>query len=109
MYFYKQGNVKEVIYMTAIKLSDQGLSETLLGLVDAVLQEFRKKVPYITNIYIVNHTMLVHTTETLQLKFSIKSVNPKVQSLCVKITMSPVAEKIGVTEKVLLQNILFKV
>ena len=78
MYFYKQGNVKEVVYMTAIKLSDQGLSETLLGLVDAVLQEFRKKVPYITNIVnIVNHTMLVHTTETLQLKFSIKSVNPK--------------------------------
>ena len=30
----------------------QGLSETLLGLVDAVFGEFRKENPYITNVYI---------------------------------------------------------
>ena len=29
-----------------------GLSETLLGLVDAVFGEFRKENPYITNVYI---------------------------------------------------------
>ena len=32
MFFYKrQGNVREVVYMTAIIKSDKGLSETLLG------------------------------------------------------------------------------
>ena len=41
----------EVVYMTAITQSDEGLSETLLGLVDAVLGEFQKENPYITNIY----------------------------------------------------------
>ena len=56
--------------MTAITQSDEGLSETLLGLVDAVLGEFQKENPYITNIYILNKKMLVHTTETLQLSSS---------------------------------------
>ena len=37
--------------MTAITQSDEGLSETLLGLVDAVLGEFQKENPHITNIY----------------------------------------------------------
>ena len=37
-FFYKQqGNVREVVYMRAITQSDEGLSETLLGLVDALL------------------------------------------------------------------------
>ena len=37
--------------MTAITQSDEGLSETLLGLVDAVLGEFQKENPYIINTY----------------------------------------------------------
>ena len=101
VFLYKQGNVREVVYVKAITLRDKGLSETLEGLVDAVLQE--------SPIYIVNQIMLVHTKETLHLKFSMKSVNPKIQSLCVMITTSPVVEKIAVTGKVLLQNILFAV
>ena len=36
-FLYKQGNVREVVYMRAITQSDEGLSETLLGLVDALL------------------------------------------------------------------------
>ena len=51
--FYKQqGNDREVVYMTAIMQIDEELSEKLLGLVDAVLGEFRKENPYITNMYI---------------------------------------------------------
>ena len=34
--------------MTAVTRSDEGLSETLLGLVNAVLGEFRKENPYVT-------------------------------------------------------------
>ena len=47
--------------------------------------------------------------ETLQLKFSMKSINPKIQGLCNMITTSPVEEKIGVTGKVLLENTFFEV
>ena len=52
MLFHKQqGNVREVVYMTAVMQSKEELSETLLGLVDSVLGEFRKENPYITNMY----------------------------------------------------------
>ena len=64
---------------------------------------------HISPIFIVNQIMLVHTMETLQLKFSMKSVNPKIQSLCNMIATSPVVEKISVTGKVLLENIFFEV
>ena len=52
MFIYtQQGNVKGVVHMTAVTQSGERLSETLLGLVDAVLGEFRKEYPYITNMY----------------------------------------------------------
>ena len=37
--------------MTAVTRSDEGLSGTLLGLVDALLGEFRKGNPYMTKLY----------------------------------------------------------
>ena len=46
--YTQQSHVREVVYMTAATRSDKRLSETLLGLVDAV---FRKENPYITNMY----------------------------------------------------------
>ena len=53
MFFYKQqGNAREVTYMKAVTQSDEGLSETLLRLIDARFGEFRKENPYITNMYI---------------------------------------------------------
>ena len=51
----------------------------------------------------VNTTGSYHRNFTA-FKFSIKSINPKVQSLCVMITMRPIVEKISVTGKVLLQK-----
>ena len=106
VFFYKQGNVREVVDVTAVTLNWQ---ETLLGLADAVQWEFRKKNPYITNIYSKSNNAGSYTMETLQLKFSMKSINPKIQSLCNMITTSPVEEKIGVTGKVLLENTFFEV
>ena len=46
----------EVVYMTAITQSDKGLSETLLGLVDAVLGEFRKENLYHQYTSIISRT-----------------------------------------------------
>ena len=85
VFFYKQGNVREVVDVTAVTLNWQ---ETLLGLADAVQWEFRKKNPYITNIYSKSNNAGSYTMETLQLKFSMKSINPKIQSLCNMITTS---------------------
>ena len=73
--------------MTAITQSDEGLSETLLGLVDAVLGEFQKENPYITNIYTKYENAGSYHRNFAAFKFSIKSVNPKVQNLCVMITV----------------------
>ena len=87
-FFYKQqGNVREVVYMTAITQSDKGLSDTLLGLVDVVLGKFRRENPYITNMYIKSENAASHQRNFAASMF-IKSVNPKVQSLCIMITMS---------------------
>ena len=106
VFFYKQGNVRDVVDVTAVTLNWQ---ETLLGLADAVQWEFRKKNPYITNIYSKSNNAGSYTMETLQLKFSMKSINPKIKSLCNMIKTSPVVEKIDVTGKVLLENTFFEV
>ena len=91
MLFYKQqGNVREVVYMTAVMQSKEGLSETLLGLVDSVLREFRKENPYITNMYFKSENAGSYHINFTAFKFSIKSVNSKVQSLCIMIIMSPI-------------------
>ena len=86
----QQGNVRQVVYMTAITWSDEGLSETLLVLVDAVLGEFRKENPFIVNMYIKLENAGSYYRSFAAFKFSIKPVNPKVRSLCVMITMSPI-------------------
>ena len=91
MFFCKrQVNIREIVYMTAITWSDQGLSETMLGLVDAVLGEFRKENPCIANMYITLENTGSYYRNFAAFKFSIKPVNPKVQSLCIMITMSPI-------------------
>ena len=87
-FFYKQqGNVREAVYMTAITQNDEGLSEILLGLVDAVL---RRENPYITNTYTKLENAGSYHRNLAAFKFSKKPVNPKVEGLCVMITMSPV-------------------
>ena len=73
--------------MAAITQSDEGLSETLLGLLEAVLGELRKQNSYITNMYIKSENA---SSYHRNFKFSIKSINPNVQSLCPMIAMSPV-------------------
>ena len=85
------------------------LSETLVGLVDAVLGEFTKENPFITKMYIKWENTGSYHRNFAAFKFSIKSVNPKVQRLCVMITMSPIVGKISVTGKVLLWKILFEI
>ena len=91
MFFCKrQVNIREIVYMTAITWSDEGLSETMLGLVDAVLGEFRKENPCIANMYITLENTGSYYRNFAAFKFSIKPVNPKVQSLCIMITMSPI-------------------
>ena len=91
MFFCKrQVNIREIVYMTAITWSDEGLSETILGLVDAVLGEFRKENPCIANMYITLENTGSYYRNFAAFKFSIKPVNPKVQSLCIMITMSPI-------------------
>ena len=91
MFFCKrQVNIREIVYMTAITWSDEGLSETILGLVDAVLGEFRKENPCIANMYIKLENAGSYYRNFAAFKFSIKPVNPKVQSLCIMITMSPI-------------------
>ena len=91
MFFCKrQVNIREIVYMTAITWSDEGLSETMLGLVDAVLGEFRKENPCIANMYINLENTGSYYRNFAAFKFSIKPVNPKVQSLCIMITMSPI-------------------
>ena len=91
MFFCKrQVNIREIVYMTAITWSDEGLSETMLGLVDAVLGEFRKENPCIANMYIKLENAGSYYRNFAAFKFSIKPVNPKVQSLCIMITMSPI-------------------
>ena len=82
----QQGNDREVVYMTAITQIDEELSETLLGLVDAVLGEFRKENPYITNMYIKSENAGSYHRNFATFKVSIKSVNPKVQSSCIMIS-----------------------
>ena len=79
------------------------------GYVDAVLREFRKKNPYITSMYGKSDNVGSYHGNFAAFKSSIKSVNPKVQSLCVMMTMSSIVERIGVTGKVLLLKILFEV
>ena len=74
--------------MTAITRSDKGLSDTPLGLVDVVLGKFRRENPYITNMYIKSENAASYHRNLAASMFSIKSVNPKVQSLCIMITMS---------------------
>ena len=66
--YTQQSHVWEVVYMTAATRSDKGLSETLLGLVDAVFSSYHRYFA--------------------AFKFSIKPVNLKV-SLCI-ITTSPI-------------------
>ena len=91
MFFCKrQVNIREIVSMTAITWSDEGLSETMLGLVDAVLGEFRKENPCIANMYIKLENAGSYYRNFAAFKFSIKPVNPKVQSLCIMITMSPI-------------------
>ena len=92
MFFYKQqGNAREVAYMKAVTQSDEGLSETLLGLIDARFGEFRKENPYITNMYInKSENAGSYHRNFAAFKFSITPANPKVQSLCVMITMNPI-------------------
>ena len=91
MFFCKrQVNIREIVYMTAITWSDEGLSETMLGLLDAVLGEFRKENPCIANMYITLENTGSYYRNFAAFKFSIKPVNPKVQSLCIMITMSPI-------------------
>ena len=91
MFFCKrQVNIREIVYMTAITWSDEGLSETMLGLLDAVLGEFRKENPCIANMYIKLENAGSYYRNFAAFKFSIKPVNPKVQSLCIMITMSPI-------------------
>ena len=91
MFFCKrQVNIREIVSMTAITWSDEGLSETMLGLVDAVLGEFRKENPCIANMYITLENTGSYYRNFAAFKFSIKPVNPKVQSLCIMITMSPI-------------------
>ena len=85
--FHKQqGNDREVVYMTAIMQIDEELSETLLGLVDAVLGEFRNENPYITNMYIKSENAGSYHRNFAIFKVSMKSVNPKVQSSCIMIS-----------------------
>ena len=86
----RQVNIREIVYMTAITWSDEGLSETMLGLLDAVLGEFRKENPCIANMYITLENTGSYYRNFAAFKFSIKPVNPKVQSLCIMITMSPI-------------------
>ena len=91
MFFCKrQVNIREIVSMTAITWSDEGLSETMLGLVDAVLGEFRKENPCIANMYINLENTGSYYRNFAAFKFSIKPVNPKVQSLYIMITMSPI-------------------
>ena len=91
MFFCKrQVNIREIVSMTAITWSDEGLSETMLGLLDAVLGEFRKENPCIANMYIKLENAGSYYRNFAAFKFSIKPVNPKVQSLCIMITMSPI-------------------
>ena len=91
MFFYKQqGNAREVTYMKAVTQSDEGLSETLLRLIDARFGEFRKENPYITNMYIKSENAGSYHRNFAAFKFSITPANPKVQSLCVMITMNPI-------------------
>ena len=79
MFFYKKpGNVREIVYMTAITWSHEGLSQTLLALVDEVFEEFRKEDPYITNMYIKSENAGSCHKNFAAFKFSIKSVSPKV-------------------------------
>ena len=73
--------------MRAITQSDEGLSETLLGLVDALLWQFQKENPYSTNINTESENAGSYHRNFAAFKFSIKSVNPKVQNLCVMITV----------------------
>ena len=44
--------MSEKVNMKTVTWSNEGLSEAFLGLVDAVVGEFRKKNPYIANMYI---------------------------------------------------------
>ena len=82
-FFYKQqGNVREVVYTPAITQSYEGLSETLLGLLDAVLGELRKQNSYITNMYIKSKNASSYHRNFAAFKFCIKSINPNVQSFC---------------------------
>ena len=91
MFFYKQqGNVREVAHMKAVTRSDEGLFETLLGLIDARFGEFRKENPYITIMYIKSENAGSYHRNFAAFKFSITPANPKVQSLCVMITMNPI-------------------
>ena len=61
--------------MTAITQNDEGLSEILLGLVDAVL---RRENPYITNTYTKLENAGSYHRNLAAFKFSKKPVNPKV-------------------------------
>ena len=61
--------------MTAITQNDEGLSEILLGLVDAV---FRRENPYITNKYTKLENAGSYHRNLAAFKFSKKPVNPKV-------------------------------
>ena len=77
--------------MKAVTQSDEGLSETLLRLIDARFGEFRKENPYITNMYInKSENAGSYHRNFAAFKFSITPANPKVQSLCVMITMNPI-------------------
>ena len=59
-----------------------------MGLIYAVLREFRKENPYITYINIKSENAGSYQRNFAAFKFSIKTVNPKAQSFCVMITMS---------------------
>ena len=57
--------------MIAVTQHDEGLSETLLSLVDAVLGEFRKENPYITNMPIKSENAGSYHANSAAFKFSI--------------------------------------
>ena len=82
--------MSEKVNMKTVTWSNEGLSEAFLGLVDTAVGEFRKKNPYIANMYIKSENAFSYRRNFEAFKFSVKSVNPTVQSLCVMIKMSPI-------------------
>ena len=55
-----------------------------------MLGEFSKENPYITKMYIKSENAVSYHRNFAAFKFSEKSVNSKVQNLCVVITMNPI-------------------